>query len=246
MRNFFSIGEISDLLGIPKSTLRYWESEGLIEKQRDDVNNYRRYSPSSLVTISDLAHYRCLRMSLQDMKKLPQLSPEALETSLDSLNQDLDMKLSELKMAKDYINKKKEHIQEYQKLMINQYQPEQPDYNQIYQFFIDDTEAWATYIKDQYQSILIYNPEDSIVETGLVIPTHDNHPKLWEKDQSRQYLSFVLKVTYSNPTTEDFKPHLDQLKKQGYQITRLLARYLFSACDERYYDYYKAFAEVVM
>ncbi len=245
MRNYFSIGEISDLLGIPKSTLRYWESEGLIDKQRDDVNNYRRYSPSSLFTISDLAHYRCLRMSLNDMKKLPHLSPDSLEATLDALNQDLDKKLLELRMAKDYITKKKGHIEEYQKLMINQYQPENPDYHQIYQFFFDDTGAWATYISDQYQSILIYNPEESNVETGLVIPTQDNHPKLWEKDSSRQYLSFVLKVAYSNPTAEDFKPHIHQLKEQGYQVKSILARYLFSACDERYYDYYKAFAEVV-
>jgi predicted transcriptional regulator len=47
MRNSFCIGEISDLLGIPKSTLRYWESEGLIDRQRDD-NNYRKYYPSSM------------------------------------------------------------------------------------------------------------------------------------------------------------------------------------------------------
>ncbi len=246
MRNYLSIGEISDLLGIPKSTLRYWESEGLIEKQRDDTNNYRQYSSSSLFTISDLAHFRCLRMSLQDMKKLPHLSPEDLETSLDALDRDLDQKLSELKIAKDYIIKKKGHIQEYQKLIKNQYQTEDPEYSKIYQFSFDDTGAWATYIRDQGQCILIYNPEEGNVETGLVIPTHDNHPKLWEMDHSRQYLSFVLKVAYSNPTAVDFKPHLSHLQEQGYQVTKILARYLFSACDERYYDYYKAFAEVTL
>ncbi|MHB8130186.1 MAG: MerR family transcriptional regulator, partial [Mobilitalea sp.] len=147
MRNSFSIGEISELLGIPKSTLRYWESEGLIEKQRDDINNYRQYYSSSVFTISDLAHFRCLRMSLQDMKKLPLLSPDALEASLASLDQDLDRKLLELKTAKDYINKKMDHIKEYHKLRINQYQQEIPDYNDIYLFSIDDTEAWSIYIK---------------------------------------------------------------------------------------------------
>jgi DNA-binding transcriptional MerR regulator len=245
MRNFYSIGEISELLGIPKSTLRYWESEGLIEKQRDDMNNYRKYYPSSVFTISDLAHFRCLRMSLQDMKKLPQQSPDALEESLISLDHDLDKKLLELNTAKDYINKKMEHIKEYHKLSLNQYQQEAPDYDYIFLFSIDDTEAWSVYIKDQYQSILLYNPESGSLETGLVVPTHENHPKLWEKDHSRQYLSFVLKVAYSNPSEEDFRPHLDYFHTQGYEISNILARYLFSACDDgRYYDYYKAFAEV--
>jgi DNA-binding transcriptional MerR regulator len=245
MKNFFTIGEISELLGIPKSTLRYWESQGLLDRQRDDVNNYRKYYPSSVFTISDLAHFRCLRMSLQDMKRLPHLSPDSLEASLDSLNKDLDKKLQELMTAKEYINKKVEHIKEYQKLTVNQYQEENPDYDYIYLFSIEDTEAWSIYIKDQYQSILFFDPEKEIVETGLVVPTQDNHIKLWEKDSSRRYLSFVLKVEYSNPSVQDFKPHLDYLHAQGYHISNIFARYLFSACDGKYYDYYKAFAEVI-
>jgi CubicO group peptidase (beta-lactamase class C family) len=70
MRNFFSIGEISDLLGIPKSTLRYWESEGLIDRQRDDINNYKtdnflhmifsqslKYTPGTQYVYTDVPHY---------------------------------------------------------------------------------------------------------------------------------------------------------------------------------------------
>ncbi len=245
MKNFFSIGEISELLGIPKSTLRYWESEGLIERQRDDSNNYRKYYTNSIYTISDLAHFRCLRMSLQDMKKLPGLSPDSLETSLISLNEDLDQKLLELETAKKYITKKVEHIKEYKNLILNQYHMEAPDYEQIYLFSMDDTQAWSIYIKDQYQSILLYDPCKGSIETGLVVSTQEEHRTIWVKDASRKYLSFVLKVEYSNPSVEDFMPHLEYLQTQGYRITNIFAQYLFSACDKRYFDYYKAFAEVI-
>lgn len=245
MRNTFSIGEISELLGIPKSTLRYWESEGLIERHRDEMNNYRQYYPSSVFTISDLAHFRCLRMSLQDMKRLPKLSPDSLEASLTALDQDLERKLMELETAKDYINKKIDHIKEYHKMNDVQYQQENPDYDCIYHFSIDDTEAWSVYIKDQYQSILLYNPMNGSLETGLVVPTREGHPKLWERVDSGKYLSFVLKVAYSNPSVSDFGTHMDYFEAKGYKITKILARYLFSACDDgSYYDYYKAFAEV--
>ncbi len=244
MKNSFSIGEISELLGIPKSTLRYWESEGLIDMQRDTTNNYREYYPHTIYTISDLAHFRCLRMSLQDMKKLPHLSPHELSDSLILLNQDLDKKLSELKIAKDYINNKISHIQEYEKLNANQYQRDIPDYDSIYPFSIKDTKAWSIYIKDQYQSILIYNLDKDTLETGLVVPTGHSHIKLWEKNDQKTYLSFILKVAYSNPSTDDFQSHIEHLNSLGYKISNIIARYLFSACDERYYDYYKAFAEV--
>lgn len=244
MKNTFSIGEISDLLGIPKSTLRYWESEGLISMPRDSSNNYRKYNPSSVYTISDLAHFRCLRMSLQDMKKLPKMSPEELAASLQTLNQDLDKRLEELYTAKDYINNKLRCISEYKKLINQQYQHETPDYNQIYTFDIEDNAAWAIYMKDQYQSILLYDTRHNTIETGLAVPTTPYHPTIWKRDENAAYLSFVLKVAYSNPSVEDFMPHIEHLAKTGYKISNIFARYLFSANDNKYYDYYKAFAEV--
>lgn len=244
MQNSFTIGEISELLGIPKSTLRYWESEGLINMPRDNLNNYRKYNHGSIYTISDLAHFRCLRMSLQDMKKLPHMTPMELSESLIALDQDLDQKLKELYTAKEYINKKKRCIDEYNKLSQKQYQQEIPDYNSIYSFTIDDNQAWSIYIRDQYQSILLYNPLSNQIETGLAIPTSENHPTIWEKDRDKEYVSFVLKVKYSNPSIDDFLPHMKHMEKMGYRISNIFARYLFSACDGIYFDYYKAFAEI--
>jgi DNA-binding transcriptional MerR regulator len=244
MSKTYTIGEIADLLGIPKSTLRYWESEGLVNLPRDGTSNYRKYYPDSIYTISDLAHFRTLRMSLQDMKKLPNLSPYELAETLDTLDNKLDIKLKELYTAKDYINKKLNCINEYRCLKDRQYQKDTPDYDNIYLFSIDDTEAWSIYIKDQYQSILLYNTEKDVIETGLAVAVSDEQSKIWEKDNNAKYVSFVLKVAYSNPSTEDFKPHLDYLNKSGHKITNIFARYLFSAYDDKYYDYYKAFAEI--
>ena len=244
MKNSFTIGEISELLGIPKSTLRYWEQEGLLHMPRNSSNNYRKYSTSSIYTISDLAHFRCLGMPLQEVKKLPHLSVNDLSDSLTALDRDIDDKLKELLVAKEYINKKVLYINEYKRLCENQYQPEQPDYNSIYSFLIEDTQAWSIYIKDQYQSILFYNPETRIVETGLAVPTSEDHPRIWKKDLNAGYVSFVLTVDYSNPASDDFRPHVEHLNRSGYTVTRVFARYLFSAYDRKYCDFYKAFAEV--
>ncbi len=244
MKNTFTIGEISRLLNIPKSTIRYWESEGLIKLPRDNVNNYRKYNHGSVYTISDLAHFRCLRMSLQEMKRQPQLSPDELEESLLALDHDLDQKLQELYTAKEYINKKVHCIREYNRMLAHQYQEEEPDYDCIYAFSIDDTEAWSVYIKDQYQSILLYNPADNKIETGLAISTAEHHEIIWKKDRRATFLSFILKVDYSNPSVDAYKPHLEYFEEKGYKIANIFARYLFSACDTKYYDYYKAYAEI--
>lgn len=39
----YSIGEFSKMIGIPTSTLRYYESEGLLKPNRDE-NNLRIYT----------------------------------------------------------------------------------------------------------------------------------------------------------------------------------------------------------
>ncbi len=244
MKNSFTIGEISELLGIPKSTLRYWEQEGLLRMPRDSSNNYRKYNTSAVFTISDLAHFRILSMPLQEMKKLPHLSVNELSDSLTALDRDIDAKLRELLVAKEYINKKVLYIDEYKRLSANQYQPERPDYDSIYSFEMEDTQAWSIYIKDQYQSILFYDPEKKTVETGLAVPTSEGHPRIWERDSNAGYVSFVLTVDYSNPASDDFSSHVEHLKASGYSVSHVFARYLFSAHDRRYCDFYKAFAEV--
>ncbi len=244
MKNTFTIGEISRLLNIPKSTIRYWESEGLINLPRDNVNNYRKYNHGSIYTISDLAHFRCLRMSLHEMKILPRLSPNELADSLKELESDLDQKLQELYTAKEYINKKKECIKEYNQMLEHQYEEEEPDYDRVYTFSVDDTEAWSIYIKDQYQSVLLYIPLDKKIETGLAVTTTENQEVLWMINKKSKYLSFVLKVDYSNPSIDAFQPHLEYFETKGYQVSNIFARYLFSACDGKYYDYYKAYAEI--
>ncbi|MBP1754198.1 MAG: putative transcriptional regulator [Firmicutes bacterium] len=244
MKSTFNIGEISELLNIPKSTLRYWESKGLLRMPRGTESNYREYNHGSIYTISDLAHFRCLGMPLQEMKRLPHLSPKDLASSLIELEKDLDRRLQELYTSKEYINKKLSCIEEYNILLEHQYQEEVPDYNCIYQFSIDDANAWSIYIKDQYQSILLYDPNKSEIETGLVIPTSPEQSKIWSKNNQTVYLSFVLKVDYSAPSIEAFRPHTEYITDLGYEVTNIVARYLFSAWDDKYLDYYKAFAEV--
>lgn len=244
MKKTFSIGEISELLNIPKSTLRYWEGVGLVDLPRDDINNYRTYNTGAVYTISDLAHYRRLRMALQDMKKLPKLSPGELAETLENLDQNLEQQLKELHTAKAFINRKMHCINEYKRLISNQYQEELPDYDSIYSFSVDDTQAWSVYIKDQYQSILLYDIQQNRIEAGLLVPTSEQPQKIWSRNDQAMYLTFILKVSYSDPSPQDFLPHVDYLKASGYHTDKIFARYLFSACDEKYYDYYQAYAEL--
>ena len=68
-----NISTISETIGIRASTLRYWESMGLLSLQRRE-NNYREYAYSSLLELSDICYLRNLGISIKAIKEYQTLS----------------------------------------------------------------------------------------------------------------------------------------------------------------------------
>ena len=51
-KNFYKIGDVSEILGIPESTLRYWETQFTIIRPRRNKKNIRYYTPQDIEIIS--------------------------------------------------------------------------------------------------------------------------------------------------------------------------------------------------
>ena len=51
-KKFYKIGDVSEILGIPESTLRYWESQFTIIKPKRNKKNIRYYTPHDIEMIS--------------------------------------------------------------------------------------------------------------------------------------------------------------------------------------------------
>jgi DNA-binding transcriptional MerR regulator len=69
MEDQISIQDVSERLGLPKSTLRYWERafNGLISPTRTP-GGQRRYSDSDVEIISSIHRYKKMRFSLSQIK----------------------------------------------------------------------------------------------------------------------------------------------------------------------------------
>lgn len=50
-KKFYKIGDVATILGIPMSTLRYWETQFTIIKPRRNAKNIRFYTPNDIETI---------------------------------------------------------------------------------------------------------------------------------------------------------------------------------------------------
>ena len=50
-KNYYKIGEVAEILGIPASTLRFWEKEFTLIKPKRNSKNTRFYTPEDVETI---------------------------------------------------------------------------------------------------------------------------------------------------------------------------------------------------
>lgn len=246
MKKSFTIGEISELLGIPKSTLRYWDSIGLINLNRNKENNYREYSLSTVYSISDLVYYRNIKMPLEDMKKLPELTPGDLETALDNLDRNLLEEIEKLQSAKNYLDNRLKHIQEYKILNQNPFIEKAPNFSQIYTFPYFDKASWKVCIKNPYEYALYYNLENNELQSGLIESASLSCSQIWKySPDTSKYLAFTLKTNYSDPSPLNYEYPLSVIENMGLKVRCIISRYLFSSCEEIQYDYYAAYAELI-
>lgn len=68
MKQYYKIGEISNLYGIGADSLRYYEEIGILKPKRDD-NGYRMYSIRDILTLNILRELRSIGFSMKEIKE---------------------------------------------------------------------------------------------------------------------------------------------------------------------------------
>ena len=69
MEKNYTIKDVSELLNIPKSTIRYWDEQGLISTTRNEENGYRTFDLEDLFKIYDIDFYRKMGIPIKDIKR---------------------------------------------------------------------------------------------------------------------------------------------------------------------------------
>ncbi|MDR2771343.1 MAG: MerR family transcriptional regulator [Clostridiales Family XIII bacterium] len=110
MRALYSIGQVSEMLGIPIRTIRYYETIGLLRPHRTDpATNYRYYSEAELHRL-DLV--RCLGKILGlPLKTIREYiahenDPEMLKSILALHKKTIESEIDELLLRKAFLDRK--------------------------------------------------------------------------------------------------------------------------------------------
>lgn len=92
----YSIGEVSDIVGISTRTLRFYEEAGLLSPMRE-ANGYRRYTTTDIDRLQEILLLRHLGMGMADI-------PNALSSTEDDRHRALARHLGRLKSERDRLD----------------------------------------------------------------------------------------------------------------------------------------------
>jgi len=87
------IGELAERSGVPASTIRYYEKEGLLPKARRGANGYRDYQDGALERLDLIQLGQNLGFSLDTIRTIVALQGDALK---DALLGQLEARLEEI------------------------------------------------------------------------------------------------------------------------------------------------------
>lgn len=84
---YWSIGEVSEMFGVPESTLRYWESEFTFIKPKKAGRNIRQYSKDDIEDVRLVYHLvKEKGMTLKGAKERLKRGRHTVETSAEILS----------------------------------------------------------------------------------------------------------------------------------------------------------------
>lgn len=109
----YTIQQVAKLTGLPTSTLRYYESVGIIEPiARDNSSKHRKYSKEDLEMIESIACLNAVQIPIKEIKHYLeniQAGVDAVDKQIELFaahEQRLDEELEAIKLRKQYVSLK--------------------------------------------------------------------------------------------------------------------------------------------
>ena len=250
----YGIKEISSLLRLPKSTLRYWDTEGLIRAPRNPENGYREFSFDELVEISDIAFYRGLGIPVEDLKSLRQMTLAGLQDTLFPVAQRLDEEMTALAEKKRGIELKLRLLKELGELKRREeqsgpdFQEGMPDFADAVQVDYANGTHWAHYLQNPERIVLWARaePVPKILHGLLGIKSEPGDRALWkaEEEKTPRYLECLVRINADDPADNDLASRFKDAAALGYRPRLAIGRYLATVFDGQSRENYKTWIEV--
>lgn len=99
------IGDIAALTGSSPSTLRFWEDQGIVEPEKDERNQYRRYTPEDTCRFLFARKYRSFGVPLPEVPALMSAGDEVRSAAFGACRDRFDAEIARLSAARDSLDR---------------------------------------------------------------------------------------------------------------------------------------------
>ena len=191
MEKTFRIGEIAEILGVPASRLRYWESVGLLDCGRQAENQYRAYEAGDLMRISDLMFYRSLGLSIKSISEIDAMEVEGHEILCAAQESALEAQKLQLERQLQRLRRYTQALEVIQELRRIPFADAQIDTACIVPFELADAGVLRQYMDDPYLYSRVQDSSDlSRERRGLTVApaaAAEYAEVLWRRHQQVSY-----------------------------------------------------------
>ncbi|WP_052131420.1 helix-turn-helix domain-containing protein [Planococcus sp. CAU13] len=244
MEKTITITEVSKALGIPASTLRYWDKQGVLRFERNNENNYRQFSFQTMVDICDIIFYRELEVPLYTIKKREEMTAENLLNLFSETKDHLERSIDHLQKVVDRITARENILKQLDSLKYQKPRIRKQKLDPIHYFDFTDKKLIQLYLEDPTLSADIVNFDEKNEYVCGLFANIDSSCLLREGDkEEKNYLYGIVWRNQSEDTNLQ-----DLLKEAGIKKEKIgdqIFQYLVSARDQDdYRDYFKMWIEL--
>lgn len=248
----YSIKEISRLLNIPKATIRYWDSEGLISPERNQQNEYREFSMAVAMELSNISFYRNIDIPVKELKRMLNSDISVQEKLLEDAQMQLENEMEELKRQAERIQRQKYALAEIQRLKRCGMMAAQPGFTRVAAFSYQKEEHWQRITENPGDFVLVFeNKSDVEYQYGIGYRA-DEQPSegesvIWTMGNALIYEGLLI-TDNRDEAKNNLSVLREQLAKKGYLTGKVVAQYLTSGVrgTNELLDYYKTWIELAI
>ncbi|MBF8808135.1 MAG: MerR family transcriptional regulator [Enterococcus lacertideformus] len=250
MQKLYTIGEVSELLNVPKSTIRFWDEQGLIHSVRHEENGYRMFNIYDIFQIYDINFYRKLDVPIKQMKNLYGKTMEEHYETIAETEQRIEQEKIDLQKKHEEILTRKNQL----KLMIDSknkdFPKEKIPFEAIVTVESDDILDSKTYLEN-YASFGCYfdfSISNEMIYGFCTEKESEDIPLskiVWQNQPFKTYHRFLLQVEVNHTENNNIREIKKKLQKQGYETGEVIVQYLLTNRTEEgsYFEYYQAWIE---
>lgn len=243
----YDIKDAARYLGVAPSTLRYWESRGLVSAGRNRANDYRQYTVHDLIDASETAFYRMLGVSVKELEGYRSLSVGELDEAMGRTEQEIEQRIATLQATQERLAHQRSLNARMCELERCGMRPGVPTFEHLAPIDYDAPVLWKLLANEPWHYGLLIEVDDPQVVHEVVadmpLEPGERGALLWQREEGvtertcREALLCADVETGESNAAELFA----EAERQGLRPQVLVASYLVTAADAtNRWDYHQA------